>query len=798
MRQKGFRPRPCQRVSHAGPVSTTDASDAFLGKLRGPGSNTSSDNVSSLTPATAVRPARDRVTRCPSVHSRRRPLRAAVLCGLLLGLLAPTLPAQERGVSLAALFARPGMFGTLPRSLTWSPDGRLLAFSWAQPRRTVRGLWVVDSAAEAARPLPEAGGEAALRELAWLPDGSAILSLHDDGLFRTDPTTGASRRLFSPGRTAHDLAVAPDGRLFTYLRDGDLWAFDPATGRERRLTAVGLPPLSEPPTGRYSRPEREIGPGIWGGPTYAWAPDSRTIAVHHVDRRHMRRVSFPNYLADDTDPNPVRRAYPGDPNEARRVGLLHLGSGQLTLLELDEPTSHQILSVAWSADGRLLIDTATDTNTHRRLYTVDAGSTTPRLRWQSERDSRVYTRFGAAWHPDGDHVVLLADEDEHDGLYRLQLDGADAAGASLLRLTDPAWDVLSAPHFSDDGTLFFDGTGGNPAERHAFRLTAGDEEAVQLTHRPGHHEVVAPPAGDGVAILRSDDRNPTELYLATGDGAPRRITHSPSEAFADFPLAQVRYLTAPGPQAGRSLHIRLLLPADFDASRRYPVLFGPMYSNTVRNRWGFAYTLMQQALTQRGYLVAQVDMRGSTGYGRAFREAFLNDFAGGDIEDIEAAVTRLQTLPYVAGDRLGIWGSSYGGTLTVYTLLKKPGLFRAGVAAAAAVDPRFFGTDDVAIVRRPGDGSGIFERRAEALVANLEDSLLLVHGLQDQIVPFKTVASLTDAFIRAGKPVETAFLPGATHGWRREPPYDRYVFERLVDFFDRHLKTPAPETAETP
>jgi dipeptidyl-peptidase-4 len=223
-----------------------------------------------------------------------------------------------------------------------------------------------------------------------------------------------------------------------------------------------------------------------------------------------------------------------------------------------------------------------------------------------------------------------------------------------------------------------------------------------------------------------------------------------------------------------------------------------MYSNTVRNRWGYAYTLMQQALTQRGYLVAQVDMRGSTGYGRTFREAFLNDFAGGDIEDIEAAVTHLQSLPYVAGDRLGIWGSSYGGTLTVYTLLKKPGLFRAGVAAAAAVDPRFFGTDDVAIVRRPGDGSGIFARRAETLVDRLEDELLLVHGLQDQVVPFKTVASLTDAFIRAGKSVETAFLPGATHGWRSEPPYDRYVFERLVDFFDRHLKPAITNAAETP
>lgn len=728
----------------------------------------------------------------------RRSRRTAALCGLLLGLLAPALPAQDRAVSLETLFEQPGMFGTLPGQLAWSPDGGLLAFSWAEPGQATPRLWLLDADTRAARPLFAGEAKARLRELIWLPDGSAIISLQGDDLLRTDPETGTSRRLFSPGGKAHELAVAPDGRLITYLRDGDLWSLDPATGREQQLTAVGLPPLSTPPTGRYSRPEREIGPGIWGGPTYAWAPDSSSIAVHHVDRRHLRRVPFPNYLADETDPNPVRRAYPGDPNEARRVGLLDPESGDLALLDLDEPTSHQILSLAWSRDGQLLIDTATDTNTRRRLYTVEAGGSTPQLRWESARDSRIYTRFGAAWHPAGDHVVLLADEGEHDGLYRLDLDSTGAADRRLTRLTDPAWDVLSAPRFSDSGTLFFEGTGGRPAERQVFRLAAGDDEAVPVTRHRGHHQAYPGPTGDTVAILRSDDRSPTELYLVTGDDAPRRITRSPTQAFADFPLAQVRYLTAPGPDEDGELRIRLLLPEDFDASRRYPVLFGPMYSNTVRNRWGYAYTLMQQALTQRGYLVAQVDMRGSTGYGRAFREAFLNDFAGGDIEDIEAAVRHLQGLPYVAGDRLGIWGSSYGGTLTVYTLLKKPGLFRAGVAAAAAVDPRFFGTDDVAIVRRPGDGSGIFERRAELLVEELEDSLLLVHGLQDQVVPFKTVAALTDAFIRAGKPIETAFVPGATHGWRREPPYDRYVFERLIEFFDRQLKTPVIQSAETP
>ena len=213
-----------------------------------------------------------------------------------------------------------------------------------------------------------------------------------------------------------------------------------------------------------------------------------------------------------------------------------------------------------------------------------------------------------------------------------------------------------------------------------------------------------------------------------------------------------------------------------------------MYSNTVRNRWAGIYAAVQQLLVQRGYIVVQVDVRGSTGYGRRFREEFLVDFAGDDIEDIASAVEYMKSLDYVDPEHFGIWGSSYGGTLSVYTLLKKPGLFRAGVAAAAAVDPFFFGTDDVAIVRRPDTHPDIFENKAIRFAENLEDHLLLIHGLQDQVVPFKTVAVLSDELIRLGKNFDTAFVPGATHSWSREPGYSRYLFGKLLEHFDRYLK----------
>ncbi len=272
-------------------------------------------------------------------------------------------------------------------------------------------------------------------------------------------------------------------------------------------------------------------------------------------------------------------------------------------------------------------------------------------------------------------------------------------------------------------------------------------------------------------------------------GAPMtRVTTSPPPEFAAVPWVKGRYVTFKSKTDSFTLHARILLPPGLDSTKRYPVLFGPVYSNTVRNRWAGLYGTLQQLLAiEHGYIVVQVDVRGSTGYGRDFREKFLMDWGGGDLEDLESAVDYLKSLPYVDGSRIGIWGSSYGGTLTVYSLLKKPGLFAAGVAGAPAVDPHFFGSDDVAIVRRPQTHPDAFARGAAQYAKNLRDHLLIIHGMEDDVVPFQTTVQLAEALMREGKDFDIAFAPAATHGWTQRPYYARYLLQRLVDHFDRWL-----------
>ncbi len=726
---------------------------------------------------------------------RSRPLGALLL--LLLALTPARGAGQRIPLTIERLVALPSLTGTTPASPAWSPDSRYLAFRWNDRGMPARALWVVDRGGTTPRRLTRPDGDAApaVSGFAWFPDEASIAFLRTGDVWRIGVDGTAARRLSQDGGDKSSLAVSPDGRWFSFLKDGDLWLLPRAGGSVVRATSVGVPPVGTVSLGTYFRNDVEIGDATWGGdaPAYAWSPDSRTIALHAVDRRGVRRTAIPYYLGDSAILNVLRRPFPGDSNEIRQLALYDVALRRLSMLALPAPSTRRIANFAWSPRGELLVDQESDDAIDRWLYLTGPGGTLRPI-WHDHRTSRIYNAIASRWHPDGRRVVITGDLDDRYRLYAL------TPGDSLPRpLTSATSDVDGAAiAVSATRQLYYTSTEPDPANRQIWRLGASGAP-VRLTDRPGVHTPLPSPDGTALAFLHTDDVTPLELYLgsAANPRAAHRITTSPAADFAAQPWVRARYVTFPSRTAGVTLHARILEPPGLDPTRHYPVLFGPVYSNTVRNRWAGLYASVQQMLAiELGFIVVQVDVRGSTGYGRAFREQFLMDWGGGDLDDLEDAVSYMKALPYVAGDRIGIWGSSYGGTLTVYSLLKKPGLFRAGVAGAPATDPRYFGSDDVAIVRRPQTHPDAFLRGARQYAGQLQDHLLIIHGMEDDVVPFQTTVALAEELMRQGKDFDVAFAPAATHGWTQRPYYARYLLQRLVDHFVRYLGR-GPETGKT-
>ena len=561
-----------------------------------------------------------------------------------------------------------------------------------------------------------------------------------------------------------------------------------AGGAPLRATNVAVAPLGTIALGTYYGRDVEIGGATWSGPSpaYAWSADSRTIAVHYVDRRGVPRFSMPYYLGDTVQMNTLRRGAPGQANEVRKIGLYDVTAKTLAMVELPDSSRTRIVNFAWSTTGTLMIDRESDDAIDRTIHVLTVATPTPRLAWQDHRETRVYNDIASAWSADGQSIVLTGDLDDRYRLYRVVPGDAapvaltsgphDVAGAGIPRGATQSIDyVSSAPR---------------PSERHVFRVGVSGGVSRQLTTMSGTHAPFVSPDGRSIALLSSSDLQPTELYLldVRAGAVERRITTSTTPAFATVPWIAPQYLSIKNGSDTLPLRIRVFFPPNIDSTKHYPVLFGPAYSNTVRNRWGGLNGMLQQYLAlEKGYIVVQVDVRGSTGYGREFREKFLMDWGGGDLDDLESAVTYMKTLPFVDASRFGIWGSSYGGTLTVYSLLKKPGLFQAGVAGAAATDPYLFGSDDVAIVRRPQSHPATFTRGALPYAGSLRDHLLLIHGMQDDVVPFSSAVALAEEFMKQGKDFDFAFAPAATHGWTQRPYYATYLLRKLVAHFDRYL-----------
>jgi dipeptidyl-peptidase-4 len=512
----------------------------------------------------------------------------------------------------------------------------------------------------------------------------------------------------------------------------------------------------------------------------------------------VRRVPFPSYLHEEPLLSEVRRPYPGDTDLIRRVGVVDLEGGAVEWLALDAPNRRVVLDIEWSPDSeRVLVMQGADVAEERWIFVADPEDGSVTQVWQDHRPRRPYPLFRALWSADGEEIYFIGDHEDYYRLYALP-----AEGGAPRRLTgdfDVAGD-RGRPWIQVEpstGDLLFVSAEHSPYERHVYRLSASGQTS-KVTMLPGLHQPHLSPDGQRLALIRSSDTSPSELYWLELDGESpeQRLTQSPLPAFEAIDWIEPEYVSFPSRIDDFRIHARIIWPPDMEPGKRYPVMFGSVYSNTVLNQWNpdRPTSFLQQQMALKGdFITVLVDVRGSVGYGVDFREAFQGDWGRDDLEDLHSAVEFLAAHPAVDPDRIGIWGNSYGGLLVLTGLFKKPGLFAAGVAGAPAVDVWHFTGYDQHLTRRPDTHPEIFERGSLLdLGEGLNDPLLIIHGVHDDIVPLKTTLMMAEKLKLLGKTFELDIVHDSGHWWAASDHYARYTFGRLVDFMHRHVP-PGPK-----
>ncbi len=747
----------------------------------------------------------------------------------LLGAGADPAPGQEmtQELTIERITSFPRLTGTAPSRPAWSPDSSRVAFLWNDEGYPFRDVWTVSAAGgdptritNLKRVAPEEGQGPAEDSLAplmrafhertrsgvsgvtWTPDGALVFS-YEGQLFRVSAAGGEPKQLTRSRASRRELGFSPNARFLSWLQEGDLWLWDQKSDEQVQATKIGETPIGIVPGARYTRLDREFS-------SYKWSPDSRYLALHLDDRRNVRKEAIPNYIGEQTEMRYLRRDYPGDRDYVRQIQIYSVTSGRLRPVELEEKTVTTFNGYSWSnGSPRLLIDQISENAVHRWLWVVTPEDGAIKNIWHDERWSRNTRGLGrSVWRSDGGAVFAVADLDGYHHLYSVSLsDGPDSKSTQLTR---GEWGIVGARggaylEVNDDTKeVFFESTKENPYGRQIYRMSEKGGAITQVTSLPGLHRPALSPDGRKLSLLHTNDTTPTELYVVAAEGgtAEVRLTHSPPEEFDRYDWVTPKYVTFSSGTDGATIHGRLIEPPNLDRSKKYPAILGPVYSNTVRNQWRGMGATFQQYQAMNGYLVLYVDIRGSNGYGRKFREdGLFLDYGGIDIEDLASGAEYLKSLPYVDPDRVGIWGWSYGGLMASMSLLTKPGVYAAGVAGAPATNVWHAGTGEAVNIRMPETHPEVYRNSSVVSYGeDLQDPLMFIHGLQDAVVLFKDSVTLAEKLMMLNKNFDFVILPSATHGFSQKDYVARFVYTKIDEFFERHLgRGPMPpEGGSTP
>jgi dipeptidyl-peptidase-4 len=740
--------------------------------------------------------------------------------------------AAARDLTVERMFDAPDLQGLSLRQTRFSPDGKLVTYLRARDDAPgVFDLWAYDIAGRGHRLLvdsralapseeklsaeEEARRErqriAALRGIVdyhWSPDSKALLFPLDGDLFLYDlgrSPTEAVRRLTTTDAFETDPKFSPRGRYISFIREQDLYAVEVATGAERRLTTGGGGLISHGMAEFIAQEEMNRDTGYW------WSPDERYIAFTRVDESPVAEVERFEIAAEGI--RVLRQRYPatGGANAEVRLAILALAGDEPAWLDLGSKDFY-LARVAWFPEGdRLLVQRQSRDQKRLDLLSYPVTGGTGRQLFSERRDTWVALHDDLYFLPERREFLWASERTGHNHLYRYDYDGF-LKGA----VTAGDWDVIGesqapAVRGVDErrGRVYFMATLKTPLERHFYVADLvsgkGGKGDARLFRRP-----VALTAGDGWhnVTMSRDTRRFLSVYSDPGqppqvslhDASGKRLAwliENPIDA--DHPYAPYldRHVL---PEFGRlpaadgtPLDWQLYKPAGFEPGKRYPavlVVYGGPTVQTVLRQWGERRgNLTAQLFAQRGYVVFAIDNRGAGGRGQKFTEALYRRLGGVEVTDQLAGIAWLKQQPFVDPARIGVYGWSYGGYMTLMLLSQSPGTFAAGVAGAPVTDFRLYDTHYTERYLGTPQENPEGYRLSNVLThaGALRDRLLVMHGMADDNVLFTNTTLLIPVLVANGRPFELVPYPGSRHAALTFRETGIHGWKTILDFFDRYL-----------
>jgi dipeptidyl-peptidase-4 len=634
-------------------------------------------------------------------------------------------------------------------------------------------------------------------EYTFAPAGDALLFPLNGKLYYYKLAKGkqkAAAELIDTHGFATDATVSPAGGSVAYVRDQNLYSYDIAAKQERALTSDGGGAIKNGMAEFIAQEEMGRSTGYW------WAPDGKHVAFARVDESPIKVTERFEISADNVATFAQRYPTTGGPNVLVRLGVIDVATTAVTWVDLGSDADIYLARVDWLPDGKTLA-VQRQSRDQRKLDLLFADVATGKTR-------TVLTETSTTWIDLNDELTFLKKSNEfiwasaRDGYTHLYLYGTD--GQLIRQLTAGQWVVDDFRKRAVMGvdektrTVYFTASEKTPTERHLYSqsLDAKDPHQVRrITQEAGVHAISMSPDARFYIDNFTSESQPPQVSLHATDGAltawllENRLDaqHPDAPYLADNSIAEIGTLTAAD---GQTLYYQLFKPLHFDPTKRYPAIvdvYGGPGVERVLNTWhGSSFT---QILTRAGYVVFILDNRGSAGRGMAFQAPIHRKMGEVEVADQVQGARWLGSQSFVDPARIGVWGWSYGGYMTLNLMFKAPSVFRAGVSGAPVTDFALYDTHYTErYLDRPQDNAAGYEASSVLPYAkDLKGSLLVMHGMADDNVLFLNSTKLFRKLQNLGKPFDVMVYPGAKHGLMRQND-GRHGYKMIKRFFDENLK----------
>ena len=605
--------------------------------------------------------------------------------------------------------------------------------------------------------------------------------------------TMAGRRLRKLGGAAPPSSLmfaefSPDGGRVAYVRANNLYVEEVASGKITQLTTDGSATVINGTFDWAYEEEFDCRQG------FRWSPDGSALAYWQLDASGVGEF----FLINNTDsiysrPIPIQYPKVGTILSSCRIGTVPAAGGQTTWMNVDgDPRNHYIPRLGWTPDSREVMFQRLNRLQNTLQLIAGSPSTGVVRTVLTERDSAwIDVGEDLQWLMDGTGFVWIS---EADGWKHIAVHGRDGSRRRLL--TPAPFDVVDVVRIAGE-TIYFTASPDDPTQRALWRVgLSGSPERLTPRSAVGTHTYNIAPGGKYAFHTFStfDEPAVTELVSLPAHATIRvlRDNQKLRRALSMLRPTPASFFRLRTPD-GLDLDGWRILPAGFDSTRRYPVIFhvyGEPAGQTVVQRWGGPTHLWHRMMAQSGYMIVSIDNRGTPApRGRAWRKSVYRKIGIVASEDQASAVREIRKWPFVDTSRIGIWGWSGGGSMTLNMLLRHPDLYGTGVSVAPVPDQHLY---DAIYQERymglPDDNREGYEQGSPVTFAgNLRGNLLVIHGTGDDNVHYQGTERMINALIAANRQFSMFAYPNRSHGIFEGTNTTRHLFTMITRYFQTHM-----------